>query len=77
MIFPAETWIFLADKACEIEESEIPETVVESGKTLREEVILEQARRIVDIVPIPIDNKILDRLGELENTLDIMLGGVE
>lgn len=59
----------------EVLEENIPDTIISNGKTLREEVILEQARRITGIVPEPVDNKILDRLNDLEGTLDALLGG--
>lgn len=71
-LIDAYTILLMAE---EIEESEIPETVVESGKTLREEVILEKARRTTGTVPEPVDKKIISRLSELEATLDILLGG--
>ena len=71
-LIDAYTILLMAE---EVLEEDIPETIVGSGKTLKEEVILEQARRVVDIIPEPIDNKILDRLDEVENTLDVLLGG--
>ena len=58
----------------ELLEDDIPETVIESGKSLREEVLLEQARRVIGIVPEPIDNKVISRIEDMENTLDVLLG---
>lgn len=63
-LIDAYTVLLMAEQ---ISEEEIPETTIGTGKTLREEVILEQARRIVGIIPEPLDNKILDRLIELES----------
>lgn len=71
-LIDAYTILLMAE---EVLEENIPDTIISNGKTLREEVILEQARRITGIVPEPVDNKILDRLNDLEGTLDALLGG--
>ena len=54
---------------------DVPDTVISTGNTLRYEVKLEEARRTIGIVPDPVDYDVLGRIEELEQTVDIILGG--
>lgn len=50
----------------EITLEEVPETVLTNGNTLRYEVELEEARRITNIIPKPIDNNVIARIEATE-----------
>lgn len=57
--------------AKEITLEEVPETVLSNGNTLRHEVVLEEARRVTGTVPEPVDTNLVNRVKELEETIEV------